>query len=104
MDTFDKLLGLKEDLLQAQLKVIHRYQQKSPVQQKKIKRTSKLDIVEDLLSAAEEPLHISRIISLARDEYNVNLERDSVVSALTKKIRAGGRFVRVAPNTFSLKR
>lgn len=104
MDTFDKIIGLKRELLQAQLKVIHDYQQKSSKQLKKAKRTSKLDIVEDLLLVSEEPLHISKIISLARDEYGVTLERDSVVSALTKKIRAGDRFVRVSPNTFTVKR
>ena len=104
MDTYEKLIELQKELLQAQLKVIQSYQQKSPEQPKKIKRTSKLDIVKDLLSTSKEPLHISKIIRLARDEYNVTLERDSVVSALAKKIKAGDRFVRVAPNTFTIKR
>ena len=104
MDSFDKFIELKKELLQAQLKVIHDYQQESTKQPKKMKRTSKLGIVEDLLFVSEEPLHISKIISLAHDEYGVILERDSVVSALTKKIRAGDRFVRVAPNTFTVKR
>ena len=36
-------------------------------------------------------------------QYNVNLERDSIVSALIKKIHAGKTFIRVAPNTFALK-
>jgi hypothetical protein len=32
------------------------------------------------------------------------LERDSIVSALIKKIKAGTRFIKVAPNTFALKK
>jgi len=31
------------------------------------------------------------------------MERDSIVSALVKKVKAGRQFVRVAPNTFALK-
>ncbi len=103
MDTFEKILELQKDLLQVQLKTIYRYQQKDPDRKKRTKRTSKIDIVEDILAAAQKPLHISDIIGIALKEYNVVLERDSIVSALVKKIKAGSRFARVAPNTFSLK-
>jgi hypothetical protein len=33
----------------------------------------------------------------------VQLQRDSIVSILIKKIKAGQKFVRTAPNTFALK-
>jgi len=104
MDTFDKILELNKEFLQSQLKIIHRYQQQSPHLKKTMKRTSKLDIVEDILEASDQPLHISEIIKLAKNDYNVTLERDSIVSALIKKIQAGVRFTRVAPNTFALKK
>ncbi len=104
MDTFEKLLELQKELLQAQLKTIYRYQQKIPLHDKQLKRTSKLDIVEDILLSANQPLHISKIIKIAQDDYRVTLERDSIVSALIKKIKAGIRFVKVAPNTFALKK
>ena len=103
MDTFDKYLEFHRELLQSQLKIVRRYQQQSPQFQKQQKRTSKLDIVEDILLSANQPLHIAKIIQMAKDDYNVTLQRDSIVSALVKKIRAGERFVRVAPNTFALK-
>ncbi len=103
MDIFDKLVDFKKDLLEAQLKVVNRYQRKDPERKQKMKRTSKLDTVEDILSAAGEPLHISRIIEIAGEDHDVALERDSIVSALTKKIKAGNRFAKTAPNTFSLK-
>lgn len=103
MDTFEKLLELQKDLLQSQLKTIYRYQQQSGLGKKKIKRTSKLNIVADILAFSEQPLHISEIIRIAQQEYQTEMERDSIVSALVKKVKAGSRFVRVAPNTFALK-
>jgi hypothetical protein len=103
MDIFDKILQFQKELLQSQLKIVHRSQQQSP-HRKKIKRTSKLDIVEDILASSDQPMHISKIIEIAKNDYNVILERDSTVSAIVKKIQAKVRFVRVAPNTFALKK
>jgi hypothetical protein len=103
MDTFEKYLDLKKDLLQSQLKVIYRHQQQSTPGKKKLKRTSKLDIVEDILASSDQPLHISEIMRIALQEYQTPMERDSIVSAMVKKVKAGRRFVRVAPNTFALK-
>lgn len=103
MDTFDRIVEFQKELLQSQLKIIRRYQQQSPQSKKHPKRTSKLDIVEDILLSANQPLHIAKIIQAAQNDYNVTLQRDSIVSALVKKIQAGERFVRVAPNTFTLK-
>jgi len=42
-------------------------------------------------------------IRLAQERYDVALDRESVVSALTKKVRKGEIFVRTAPNTYGLK-
>ncbi len=103
MDPFEKLLDLQGELLKSQLKIIYRYQRQIPIGEKKIKRTSQLDIVEDILESSNKPLHISNIIDIAKSDYNMILERDSIVSALMKKIKAGKRFIKVAPNTFTLK-
>lgn len=104
MDTFDKLLEFQRELLQSQLKVVYRHQKQSPQSKKQAKRTSKLEIVENILASSDQPLHVSKIIRIAEHDYNVILERDSIVSALVKKIKAGIRFVRVGPNTFALKK
>ena len=104
MDTFDKIIEFYKELLQSQLKVVYRYQRQSPQLTKKLKRTSNLDIVEDILNSSNLPLHISKIIEIAKNDYNVTLERDSIVSAIIKKIHAGLRFERIAPNTFTLKK
>lgn len=103
LDSFNKFIDLQKELLQSQLKVICRHQLQGPYDEKNIKRTSKLDLVAGILDASGKPLHISSIIEIAQNNYQVKLERDSTVSALIKKIKAGKRFIRVAPNTFTLK-
>ena len=103
MTDIDKYLEIKRELLQAQLKVVYRHQRKTVPHGQKVKRTSNLTIVEDILQNSDEPLHISKIIQIAQKDYGINLDRDSVVSALIKKINAGKMFLRVAPNTFALK-
>ncbi|MEA1991870.1 MAG: hypothetical protein U9N58_06710 [Thermodesulfobacteriota bacterium] len=103
MTDIDNYLEIQRELLQAQLRVVYRHQRKILPRGQQLKRTSNLTIVEDILQNSEEPLHISKIIQIAQKDYNVNLERDSIVSALIKKINAGKMFLRVAPNTFALK-
>jgi len=103
MTNIDNYLEIKRELLQAQLRVVYRHQRKAVPHGQKVKRTSNLTIVEDILQNSDQPLHISKIIQIAQNDYGVSLERDSIVSALIKKINAGKTFIRVAPNTFALK-
>ena len=103
MTDLDNYLEIQREMLQAQLRVVYRHQRKALPRGQKLKRTSNLTIVEDILQNSGQPLHISRIIQIAQKDYGVNLDRDSIVSALIKKINAGKLFVRVAPNTFALK-
>ena len=103
MTDIDNYLAIQRDLLQAQLRVVYNHQRKALPRGQQLKRTSNLTIVEDILQNSDQPLHISKIIQIAQKDYNVNLERDSIVSALIKKINAGKMFLRVAPNTFALK-
>ena len=103
MTDLDNYLEIQREMLQAQLKVIYRHQRKTLPHKQKLKRTSNLTIVEYILQNANQPLHISEIIRIAQKEYYVHLQRDSIVSALIKKINAGTMFIRVAPNTFALK-
>jgi hypothetical protein len=98
-----EFIEIQEKMLQSQLDVLHHYQQRGTSFLQKNKRTSNLDIVESILKNSGQPLHISKIIEIAKNDYHVNLERDSIVSALIKKIHAEKTFVRVAPNTFWLK-
>lgn len=101
MDQFDNYLQYHKEVAQAKLKIIERFQQQGRTQSKK--RTSNIDIVHNVLKTADHPLHVSDIIKMAEQHYQVKLNRDSIVSAILKKINAGQTFIRTAPNTFTLK-
>ena len=100
MKDFERYLELQKDLAEAKLKVINRHLK--GVKPDHIKRTSKIETVENVLRNAGRPLHISEIIEMAQKDFQTSLERDSVVSILIKKIKAGQKFKRTAPNTFTL--
>lgn len=70
----------------------------------RIKRTSNLSMVEGVLKIAGKPLHVSEIIGAVEKEFGVALDRDSLSSAIIKQVRKEKRFVRVAPNTFGLRK
>ena len=97
---------LQEELLKAQLAVIRGYirsEEPSGRERKAPQRKSQMSIVTDILSSAGTPLHVSEIMRQAREQYGVDLDRESIVSALTKKVKKGALFVRTGPNTFGLK-
>lgn len=100
MENFQRYLEFQKDLVEAKLKIINRYLKGTIPNQ--IKRTTQIKTVENVLRNAGHPLHISEIINIAQKDFNTSLERDSVVSILIKKIKAGQKFRRTAPNTFSL--
>lgn len=101
MDQFNLYLQYQKEVIQANLKVIERFQQQG--RRHPNKRTSNIDIVQNVLNSAGHPLHISDIIRMAEQKYQIQLNRDSIVSAVLKKINAGQTFIRTAPNTFALK-
>jgi len=101
MDQFDLYLQYNKDIAIAKLKIIEHFQKQGRGQAKK--RTSNIDIVQNVLNSAGRPLHVSDIIQMAQKHYQVQLNRDSIVSAILKKINAGETFIRTAPNTFALK-
>ena len=101
MDQFDRYLQYHKEVAQAKLKIIERLQGQKRKQSNK--RTSNIDIVRNVLRHAGHPLHVSQIIEMANEQYQVQLARDSIVSAILKKVNAGQTFIRTAPNTFALK-
>jgi hypothetical protein len=46
---------------------------------------------------------VDDLIAAIAQAYGVQPARDSLVSALTKKVVAGDRFEKTAPNTFGLR-
>ena len=95
---------LQEALLSEQLKVVRRFlRDKEDDRPIKTRSMSKISIAQDILQSAEHPLHVSEIIRRAKEDHHVTIDRESIVSALTKKVIRGDTFVRVGPNTFGLK-
>jgi hypothetical protein len=96
---------LQESLLSEQLKVIRRFLKKGREMQTSPKRKSmsKINIAADILEASPTPLHVNEIIKKAKIDYQIDIDRESIVSAISKKVRKGDTFIRTARNTFGLK-
>lgn len=101
MDQFDDYLQYQKEVAETTLKIIDRFQGRA--KEKPKKRTSNIEIIRHVLSTAGRPLHVSEIIDLAETQFQVTLERDSVVSAILKKIKAGKMFIKTGANTFTVK-
>ena len=100
----DVMLEAMEASLEAQLRAVRRLRS-GPEQERQSseKSMSQVDMAYDILKKARKPLHISEIIERVEKQYGVELDRESIVSALTKKVSRGDRFIRSDRNTFSLK-
>jgi len=102
----DDLLDILEAVSEAQLRTVRKLRRpkaaKSAPGERPTKRMSHLDMIHDILVSARRPMHISDILQLVSKRFGVNLDRESVVSALAKRVARKDRFVRPAPNTFAL--
>ena len=67
------------------------------------RKTSSMEMVAQVLRAANGPLHIDELITQAKKRFGRKLSRESLVSALTKKVLDQNTFCRPQPNTFDLR-
>lgn len=100
----DDLIDVLENAALAQLRALRalrrsEHRKTAPAEPK---RKSNMDIVYDILIAAKGPLHIQDILQRAQKDHHRPLHRESLVSALTKKVLDQNVFTRTAPNTFDL--
>jgi predicted transcriptional regulator len=95
---------LQESLLKSQLKIIREFlrQGEEPTFKPRKKGRSQMSIIYDILLTSQKPLHVTEIITRAKEDFNMDLDRESIVSAIIKKVKSGRMFKRVAPNTFTL--
>jgi hypothetical protein len=99
----DGLLNLYESLLSAQLRVVRQLQSPKPKKPKGEKEgMSNIDMALDILRQSGQPLHISEILAQVKTKYKITLDRESLVSALVKKIHRHPGLSRTAPNTFRI--
>ena len=104
-DTKDLILGAFEASLEAQLRAVRRLRQgpASPSAPRARKGLSQVDMAFDILKKARAPLHVSAILDRIQAQFGVRVDRESLVSSLTKKVARGDRFLRPDKNTFALK-
>jgi hypothetical protein len=101
----EELLTLVEALLRAQLNTIRQLRKAAGLKEREApreKRMSQMDMVYDILLAAERPMHVDAILAAVKKRFGVQLDKESVVSALAKRVKRHDRFIKTGPNTFSL--
>jgi hypothetical protein len=104
-DLRDTVLIAIEESLDAQLRAVRRLRkgEKSEAKPSRRARLSQVDMAFDILQKAHGPLHVADLLARIQSAYGVAVDRESLVSSLTKKIARGDRFVRTEPNTFGLR-
>lgn len=101
----EEWLSFFESLLRAQLNTIKQFRKSHGLKEEKEpqeKRMSQMDITYDILFEAQRPMHVNEIIRSAAQRFGTQLDRESLVSALTKRVKRQDRFIKTGPNTFSL--
>ena len=104
-DRKDIILSAFEASLEAQLRAVRRLRQGKPegAAARPKKGLSQVDMAYDILKKARTPLHISELLARLHSTFHLAVDRESLVSSLTKKVARGDRFLRTAKNTFGLR-
>jgi len=97
-------LSFYESLFLAQLRTVRQLKSPKPWKAKRVegKSMSNMDMAVDILRRGQKPLHISEIIAQVKTKHGVTLDRESLVSALVKKVHRRQGLSRTAPNTFEI--
>ena len=103
-DLKDTILSIFEASLEAQLRAVRRLRQgPEPAPRTFLRKSmSQVEMAHDILQRARSPLHVSEIIERIQQTFGVNVDRESLVSSLTKKVARRDRFSRPDKNTFAL--
>jgi hypothetical protein len=104
-DLKNLILSTFEASLEAQLRAVRRLRQGEPdaAAPRRRKGLSQVDMACDILKKARSPLHISHILERIQTQFGVRVDRESLVSSLTKKVARSDRFLRPEKNTFALR-
>ena len=100
----ESLLNLYESILSSQLQTVRQLKNRKArkVKPKRVEGMSNMDMALNILQQARKPLHISEILAQVKAKHRVSLDRESVVSALVKKVHRRQGLSRTAPNTFQI--
>jgi len=101
----DTVLESVEACLDAQLRAVRRLRKTGGelAAPRAKKRMSQVDMAYDILNRARKPLHITELLERIEKAFEVAVDRESLVSSLTKKVMRGDRFVRTERNTFGVR-
>jgi hypothetical protein len=104
-DLKESILGIFEASLEAQLRAVRRLRHpQTPLPRSaRGKGLSQVDMAYDVLKKARSPLHVSQLLERIHAAFAVSVDRESLVSSLTKKVARQDRFLRPDKNTFSLR-
>lgn len=104
-DLKDLFLGTFEASLEAQLRAVRRLRQgqAEPKRARPKKGLSQVDMAFDVLKRARTPLHVLELLARIETSFGQSVDRESLVSSLTKKVARGDRFLRTDKNTFALR-
>jgi hypothetical protein len=93
-----------EATLEAQLRAVKRLRtgaesSKEPTPKRGL---SQVDMAYAILKKTRSPLHVSELLTQIQQQFGQTVDRESLVSSLTKKVARHDRFRRTDKNTFAL--
>ena len=104
----DTLLSTFEQVFRAQLTAVRQLRAANalpgqpPARRPRKKGRSQVDLAENILREAAIPLHITKILERIKLSTGEDIDSESLVSALSKRVARKDRFRRTARNTFAL--
>lgn len=103
-DIRQAILQIEEIKLVAQLRAVRAALKgaKDPRPDDINKPMSQVECAYQVLKSAKKPLHVSELIKLCHEQFGMEIYRESIVSALLKKVNRLDRFIKTEPNTFGL--
>lgn len=104
----ETILETVEACLDAQLRAVRKLRSASskdatPAGAQTNKGRSQLDMAFDILKEAGRPLHIGELLERIHTRFGQRVDRESLVSALTKRVLRADRFMRTEKNTFGVR-
>ena len=103
-DLKDFILSVFEASLDAQLRAVRRLRRGSPEPAPAAPcKSIQVDMAYDVLKKARAPLHVAEMLARIHSTFQVTVDRESLVSSLTKEVARGDRFLRTGKNTFELR-
>lgn len=99
----ETILEAMAESLDAQLRAVRRLRGKDGTGVPPERGMSQTEMAYDILVRARKPLHVTEIIDRVEKVHGVRPDRESLVSALAKRVAREDRFVRTDKNTFAVR-